>query len=201
MSGSYMAIHQHKNTLSHQRLQISFLDRSVFVVLVIFLLCAAIGIVTPVTALDLNNQTLINSLMSKGSQCYSNGDYTCTWSAFESALQVDPGNSRVLFIYGIYLSRAGNNTGALEKMDAALVLDPQNGRIWQEKGKVLDNLWRFTESGSCYDRAEELNPSLSVPAIARFPLNVLVRNAAVIVFVGGLTLLGIFIYFNERRQY
>jgi hypothetical protein len=40
-----------------------------------------------------------------------------------------------------------------------------------------------------------------VPATDRFPLNVLIRNAAIIVVGGGFTLLGIYIYFNERRRY
>jgi tetratricopeptide (TPR) repeat protein len=198
LSDPCRAIHPHKNTASCQRLPVFLKGRSVFVVLVFFLLCAGIGIVTPVNALD--NQTLINSLMSKGSQCYSNGDYSCTWAAFESAHQVDPGNSGVLFVHGLYLSRAGNYTGALEKMDAALALDPQNARIWYEKGKVLDKLGRFTESGLYYDRAEELNPSLRVPATERFPLNVLIRNATVIIVAGGFFLLGTYIYFRERRR-
>jgi len=158
------------------------------------------GIVTPVTALDPDNNTLINSLMSKGSQCYSNGDYSCTWAAFESAHEVDPGNSGVLFNYGYYLSRAGNNTGALEKMDAALALSPQNAWMWQEKGKVLDKLGRYIESGSSFDRAEELDTSLRVPVTARFPLSVLIKNGMVIFAVVGFTLLGIYIYFREWRR-
>jgi tetratricopeptide (TPR) repeat protein len=178
----------------------SLMVRSVFIVLVFVLVCAGTGIVPPVTALDADNQTLLNSLMNGGYQCYSNGNYDCAWASFESAHQLDPANSGVLFMYGYYLARAGNNTGALEKYDAVLALNPAYARAWYEKGKVLDKLWRFTESGSCYDRAEKLNPTLQVKAIERFPLSVLVRNGAMIVVVGGFILLGIYIYFNERRR-
>ena len=196
-----MIIHQHKNILDGQRLPVFLTERPILFVLVFFFLCVAIGIVAPVNALDSYNQTLMNNLMSKGSQCYNNGDYPCTWAAFESAHQIDPGNSGVLFAHGYYLSRSGDNTGALEKMDAALALDSQNAWMWQERGKVLDKLGRFTESGSSYDRAEELNPALRVPVTSRFPLNVLVRNAALIIVAGGFILLGAYVYFTERRRY
>jgi len=195
-----MIIHQPNTTLSRHRSPVFRTDRPLLVVLIFFVVWGGVGIGTPVNALDPYNQTLINNLMSKGSECYSNGDYSCTWAAFESAHKVDPGNSGVLFVHGYYLSRAGNNTGALEKMDAALALSPQNARMWYEKGKVLDKLGRFAESGSSYDRAEELNPALRVSATARFPLNVLVRNAALIIVAGGFFLLGTYIYFRERRR-
>jgi len=196
-----MAIYQHNTSPSCQRLQVFHSGHPIFVILIFFLICAATGIGIPVTALDQNNQTLINSLMSKGGQCFNNKDYSCTWAAFEEAQAIDPVNSGVLFSYGYYLSRAGDNAKALEKMDAALALSPQNGRIWYERGKVLDKLGRFLESGASYDRAEELNPALRVPATARFPLNVLVRNAALIIVAGGFVLLGTYIYFRERRRY
>lgn len=195
-----MALHQHKNTVSPQRFPVFLKGRYACVVLIIFFLCAATGLVTPVTALDPDNQTLVNSLVSRGSQCYSSGDYSCSWAAFESAHEVDPGNAGILYVHGYYLSLAGNTTGALEKMDAALALDPQNARIWYERGKVLDKLGRYAESGSSYDRAEELNPGLRVPVTGRFPFSILIRNAVIIVVAGGFTLLGIYIYFNERHR-
>jgi tetratricopeptide (TPR) repeat protein len=160
----------------------------------------ASGLVTPVTALDTENQTLVNGLVSKGSQCYSSGDYACSWAAFESAHQLDPGNAGILYVHGYYLSLAGNATGALEKMDASLAIDPRNARVWYERGKVLDKLGRYAESGSSYDRAEELNPGLRVPITGRFPFSILIRNAVVIVVAGGFILLGVFIYFRERRR-
>jgi tetratricopeptide (TPR) repeat protein len=195
-----MAIHMHKSTLSQKGLPVFFLRQPSFVVMVVSLLCAGMVLFTPVVALDPDNQTLINSLMNKGYECYNKGDYTCSWAAFESAHLVDPGSSGVLFAHGYYLSRAGNNTGALEKMEAALALSPQNARMWQEKGKVLDKLGRFYESGFAYDRAEELDPSFRVPATGRFPWSILIRNAAVIVIAGGFILLGTYIYFRERRR-
>jgi tetratricopeptide (TPR) repeat protein len=160
----------------------------------------ASGLVTPVTALDPDNQTLVSSLVSRGSQCYYSGNFSCAWAAFESAHQLDPGNAGILYIHGHYLSLAGNTSGALEKMDAALTLDPRNAQVWYERGKVLDTMGRYAESGSSYDRAEELNPGLRVPATGRFPWSVLFRNAVLIVLAGGFTVLGISIYFRERRR-
>lgn len=195
-----MALHQYKNTLSPRRLPVVPEGRCAFLVLVFFLGCMASGLVPPVTALDPGNQTLASSLVSRGSQCYSSGDYSCAWAAFESAHQLDPGNAGILYLYGHYLSLAGNTTGALEKMDAALALDPRNAQVWYERGKVLDTMGRYAESGPSYDEAEALNPALRVPATGRFPWSVLFRNAVLIVLAGGFTLLGISIYFRERRR-
>ena len=195
-----MALHQYKNTFSPQRLPVVPVGQCAFLVLVFFLWCMASMVVPPVTALDPGNQTLVSNLVSRGSQCYYSGDYPCAWAAFESAHQLDPGNAGILYVHGYYLSLAGNTTGALEKMDAALALDPRNAQVWYERGKVLDKLGRYAESGSSYDQAEALNPALRVPATGRFPWSVLFRNAAVIVLAGGFALLGIFIYFRERRR-
>lgn len=194
-----MALHQCKNTLSPQRLPVFPEGRCAFLVLV-FLWCMASGLVPPVTALDPGNQTLVSSLVSRGIQCYSSGDYSCAWAAFESAHQLDPGNAGILYVHGYYLSLAGNTIGALEKMDAALALDPRNAWVWHERGKLLDTLGRYAESGSSYDRAEALNPALRVRATGRFPWSVLFRNAVVIILAGGFTLLGISIYFRERSR-
>lgn len=197
-----MAIHQHKNTLSGPRLPVFLTGLLAIIILVFFLVCIAMLIVTPVTALEPDNQTLIKNLRIEGRDCFYSGDYPCTWAAFESAHQMDPGDSTILFTHAYYLFETGNYTGALAKKDAELSLDPQNARIWYEKGKILDKLGRFIESGSSYDRAEELDPSLRVPATERFPLNVLmmvfVKNAGVIVVMGGFILLGFYIYFRER---
>lgn len=171
----------------------------VLVVLTFFFLFALILIVSPVTALDSDNRTRIDTLIFEGDKCANTRDFSCTFTAYEAAHQLDPGNADILLWHGLYLSYSGNNTGALEKLNAALVLDPDYSRIWYEKGKVLDKLGRFSESGACYDRAEQLGPEYRVPLTNRFPLNVLIRNATIIVVAGGFFLLAMYIYFNERR--
>jgi tetratricopeptide (TPR) repeat protein len=173
---------------------------SVLFMLIFFIICTGILIVPPVTALDAENQTLVDNLLNKGDNCFTTRDYSCTLTAYEAAHQVDPGNGYILLWHGQYLSYFGNNTAALEKMDAALALNPEYAQIWYEKGKVLDKLGRYFESGACYDRAEALDPEYRVPLTDRFPLNVLIRNATVIVVACGFFLLAIYIYFNERRR-
>lgn len=195
-----MAVPQKKNVLTFQQLPIFLIFRDVRIVPVFFLLCLFLGTVTPVAASDQDNQTLLNSLMNKASGCYRNGNYDCAWESFESAHQLDPGNSAVLFSYGYYLSRAGNTTKALEKMDASLALNPQNARAWYERGKILDTMGKYPESWASYDRATELSPSYSVSVMDRFPFSVLKNNAIIILLVGGFILLGIYIYFRERRR-
>ncbi|MCX6690881.1 MAG: hypothetical protein NTW33_02210 [Methanoregula sp.] len=160
-----------------------------------FLLFAAVGIGSPATALD-----DVNSLMQKGISCYYAGDNVCGDVSFASAYQLAPDNSQIFFTQALILSQVKNYPQALEKIDTALVLNPGNARMWYEKGKILDRMGRFMESGSCYDRAVELNPSFNVPVTDRFPLNVLIKNSMIIVMAGGFILLGIYIYFRERRR-
>jgi tetratricopeptide (TPR) repeat protein len=195
-----MAIHHHKKSIPRRRVPVVLKVQPAFPVLVFFLLCMISGIGTPASALDPANQSFINSMITRGYQCYNSGDYPCAWSAFESAQAADPKNYGTLFMYGYYLSRAGNSTGALEKLDAALALSPESGQIWYERGKVLDTLGRYAESGASYDRAEQINPRYHVPATGRFPLSLLIKNATLIIVIGGFGLLGIFIYFNERHR-
>jgi len=195
-----MVFDQHENTLTGWVLPVFPQGRLVLVILVFCLLCAGIGIVAPVTALDPANQTLVDNLVSKGDICWNNDDYSCSFAAYESAHQIDPGNADLLLWSGQALSEMGNNTEALEKIDAALALDPEDAVGWYVKGKVLDKLGRFAESGPCYDRAGELDPKYRVPITDHFPLNVLIRNTTIIVVAGGFLLLGIFIYFMERRH-
>ena len=177
--------------------------RIIPVIMVFFLLSVAIGIVLPVTALDEENQTLIDSLETSGYDCFYNEDYSCTWTAFETAHQIDPENYEVLFSHGLLLSQSGNNTGALEKMDAALDLNPfkpEDAWMWKEKGKFMNSIGRYFESGFYYDRAELLDPGYQAPIIERFPLNILSRNAMVITIIIWLFLLGFYIYFNEKHH-
>lgn len=195
-----MKCNQHRNTPVSGKFPGCSRQRPVLVMLVFFFLCAVFVTIGPVIAVDAENQTLAEHLMNKGDLCANNGDFTCTFAAYEAAHQADPENADILLWHGEYLAYAGNNTGALEKYNAALAIDPEYAEIWYEKGKVLDKLGRYFESGAYYDRAEELDSYYRVPLTDRFPLNVLIRNAAIIVVVAGFFLLGIYIYFNERKR-
>lgn len=69
-----------------------------------------------------------------------------------------------------------------------------------EKGTILNSIGRYIESGPYFDRTEEFDPDYAVPLTARFPLNLFVKNGAVIVVAIGFSLLGIDIYNKERRR-
>jgi hypothetical protein len=55
------------------------------------------------------------------------------------------------------------------------------------------------QSGRSFDRVRALDPGIQVPLTHRFPLNVLVKNIQAMVLVAGFGILGIYIYFRERR--
>jgi tetratricopeptide (TPR) repeat protein len=147
-----------------------------------------------------DNEGEANALVEKGFLCYNAGDYACAWASFESAHAILPDDTDIFCYHGYLLSLQKHESEALEKIDAGLALEPENPDLLYEKGTILNSMGRYIESGPYFDRAEELDPDYAVPLTARFPLNLFVKNGAVIVVVIGFSLLGIDIYIKERRR-
>ena len=147
-----------------------------------------------------DNEGEVNALIEKGFLCYNSADYACAWTSFESAHALLPGDTDILYYHGYLLSLQKHYREALEKIDTGLALDPENPDLLYEKGTILNSMGRYIESGPYFDRAEEIDPDYAVPLSARFPLNLFVKNGAVIVVVIGFSLLGIYIYVKERRR-
>jgi len=55
-------------------------------------------------------------------------------------------------------ARRGRPLDALNALDAAIRLDPNNARAWNNRGNVLGTLGRRRESTEAYQRAIELSP-------------------------------------------
>lgn len=53
----------------------------------------------------------------------------------------------------------GNFEEALSNFEQALLLEPNNGEILNQKGAVLRSLGRYDDALECFNRALELDPA------------------------------------------
>lgn len=60
---------------------------------------------------------------------------------------------------GKILLNEGNFDDALSYFEQALVLEPKNHQIWNQKGVTLRSLGRYDDALECFNRALELEPS------------------------------------------
>lgn len=60
---------------------------------------------------------------------------------------------------GKILLREGNFDDALSYFEQALVLEPKNYQLWNQKGAALRSLGRYDDALECFNRALELDPA------------------------------------------
>jgi Flp pilus assembly protein TadD len=60
---------------------------------------------------------------------------------------------------GKLLLYEGNFEDALSFFEQAMILEPNNPEIWNQKGSALRSLGRYDEALDCFNRALELEPS------------------------------------------
>jgi Flp pilus assembly protein TadD len=58
------------------------------------------------------------------------------------------------------INRIGRYEDALIYYDRAVELNPQNGKAWHDRGRLLENLGRKDEAEKCFKRAKELSYSI-----------------------------------------
>jgi tetratricopeptide (TPR) repeat protein len=154
---------------------------------------------TTSTSSAADTKAYTDELVDKGIQCYKTGDYACTWASFDTAHGISPNDTDILYIHGYFLGQAKKYDEAIAKIDAALALDPGNAGLLLEKGSLQNSAGKLMESGTSFDEAEKLNPEVQVSPFQRFPLNILVKNITAVVLIAGLGVLGIYVYYKERR--
>jgi tetratricopeptide (TPR) repeat protein len=149
------------------------------------------------TAAD--NEVFASELVDRGIRCYREGDYACTWESFETAHSALPGDNQILYIHRYFLVQMKKYDEALQKMDTSLALEPGNADLWYEKGTIENSAGKYAESGLSFNRALALDPAMKISLLQRFPFNVMVKNISAVVLISGFFILGIYIWFNERK--
>jgi Flp pilus assembly protein TadD len=59
---------------------------------------------------------------------------------------------------GIRNLQDGNFEDALSFFEQALLLEPDNPDLWNQKGVTLRSLGRYAEASECYNRSLQLDP-------------------------------------------
>ena len=65
---------------------------------------------------------------------------------------------QILIQKGIENLREGNFESALSFFEQALLLEPENPDLWNQKGIALRSLGRYDEASECYNKSLQLDP-------------------------------------------
>ncbi|HEY6394183.1 MAG TPA: tetratricopeptide repeat protein [Candidatus Binataceae bacterium] len=80
---------------------------------------------------------------------------------YSKAAKLNPSPANFKELADIYL-RVGQPDQALMAANAGLMKDPRNARLYNAKGMALNDLTRFDEAAEAFQRAVDLDPSLTV---------------------------------------
>ena len=64
----------------------------------------------------------------------------------------------ILIKNGVTNLEDGNFEDALSFFEQALLLEPNNPDLWNQKGVALRSLGRYDEASECYDKSLQLDP-------------------------------------------
>ena len=65
---------------------------------------------------------------------------------------------KTLIQNGIVNLESGNFEDALSFFEQALLLEPNNPDLWNQKGVALRSLGRYNEASECYNKSLQLDP-------------------------------------------
>ena len=97
-----------------------------------------------------------------GLKYYQNDDFEKALDFFDLSLELDPGDSEVIYYKALTLANLQDFDIALGLIDKAIELDSEDDRFWNDKANFLTHLGRFKEADKCFRRAIKLNPTDSV---------------------------------------
>lgn len=89
----------------------------------------------------------------KGKIRYDHGRFLDAIRSFNQALKMDAGESEYYFSRGLSYAATGTTKYAEQDMSMALDLDPYNGQIWLERGKLKEKLGQRPAACQCYRKA------------------------------------------------
>jgi tetratricopeptide (TPR) repeat protein len=89
----------------------------------------------------------------KGLIQFQNGKYLDAIQSFNKSLDLNSGKAAYYFARGRTYAVTGTTRYAEKDMAMALDLDPLNGEIWFEKGKLAESLGTWENACHCYRKA------------------------------------------------
>jgi tetratricopeptide (TPR) repeat protein len=103
-------------------------------------------------AVEQNTPTLYNVYLKKALDLVRQKNYTEAIPYMDSALVINPNNTRLLDVKGITLSESRNYIEAIYTFDKVLAINSSDVTALNNKGIVLSDLGRYKDAISYYDR-------------------------------------------------
>lgn len=94
-----------------------------------------------------------SAIYLKGMIQFAHGKYLDAIQSFNESLALNSGKSEYFYGRGRTYAATGTTRYAERDMSMALDLDPLNGEIWFEKGKLAEQLGDITDACHCYQKA------------------------------------------------
>jgi len=89
----------------------------------------------------------------KGLVQFQHEKYLDAIQSFNRSLALNSGKSEYYFARGLTYAKTGTTRYAEKDMSMALDLDPLNGEVWYEKGKLAEQLGSVESACHCYQKA------------------------------------------------
>lgn len=94
-----------------------------------------------------------SAIYRKGVIQFTHGKYLDAIQSFNHSLALNSGRAEYFFARGKTYAATGTTRYAERDMSMALDLDPLNGEIWLEKGKLAEQLGKRIDACHCYRKA------------------------------------------------
>lgn len=94
-----------------------------------------------------------SAIYRKGLIQFRHGKYLDAIQSFNRSLALNQGEASYYYARGLTYAATGTTRYAEKDMSMALDLDPNNGEIWFEKGKLDDQLGNSQSACHCYQKA------------------------------------------------
>ncbi len=94
-----------------------------------------------------------SAIYLKGKMQYTHGKFLDAIQSFNRCLVLDKGRAEYYYARGLTYAATGTTRYAERDMSMALDLDPLNGEIWFEKGKLSEKMGDQLHACHCYQKA------------------------------------------------
>jgi len=118
-------------------------------------------------------ESQVKELIERGRRSYERGDYVAALADFREVLTRHPQFADIRHLAGLCLSFLGQSEGALEEFDRALALNDQYVEAHLNRALVLNDLGRFDEARTAFERAGYYEYAVA----GRFPAAITARLA------------------------
>eukprot|EP01132_Coremiostelium_polycephalum_P005343 gene5343-6663_t len=101
----------------------------------------------------------VQSIISKGNQAYSEGDYTAAHNYFAEVIRLDPSYHIAYNIIGAIKEKRGDKDSALTFLFYAAQIKGIDPTLWARCGRLAKQLQKDDQATYCYSRAMKLDPT------------------------------------------